>query len=135
MKKIFLYILLPVVCTSLSACSVEKVEERKEQDLAYTMVEQEEVPEKLKEQIKKRQKEVFGLTFLDKGVLYAARGFGKKESDGYHTEIAACYESGNTIYVEAELHGPKKGEKIQKKSTYPYVVIKMEYSEKQVVFL
>lgn len=135
MRKIFLYILLPVACAALSACSVERVEEKKEKDLVYTTVEEEEVPEKLKEQIKKRKKEVFGLTFLDKGVLYAARGFGEKETDGYHIEVTACYESSNTIYVETELRGPGKETEIQKKSTDPYIVIKMGYSEKPVVFL
>ena len=34
-----------------------------------------------------------------------------------------------------ELRGPQKGEDIKKEKTCPYVVIKMDYEEKQVMFL
>lgn len=135
MRKLFLYILLPVAVCFLCACSVENVEEGKKRDLDYVVIEQEEVPQELKEQIEKEEKYVFGLTYADKGILYAARGFGEKKTDGYHAEVTACYESENTIYVETELQGPAKGEKIKKKHTFPCVVIKMKDNEKQIIFL
>lgn len=135
MKKLFLYILLWVAVCFLCACSVENVEEGKKRDLDYVVIEQEEAPQELKEQIEKEEKSVFGLTYADKGILYAARGFGEKKTDGYCVEVTACYETENTIYVETELQGPEKGEKIKKKHTFPCVVIKMKDNKKQILFL
>ena len=45
MKKLFLYILLPAVVCTFSACSIEKMEEEKKRDLAYTVIEQDEMPQ------------------------------------------------------------------------------------------
>ena len=135
MKKLFLYILLPAVVSTFSACSIEKMEEEKKRDLAYTVIEQDEMPQELKEQIEKEEKNVFGITYADQGILYAARGFGEKKTDGYHVEVTACYETEDTIYVTTELRGPQKGENIKKEKNCPYVVIKMDYEEKQVMFL
>lgn len=56
MKKLFLYILLPAVVCSFSACSIEKMEDEKKRDLAYTVIEQHEMPRELKEQIEKEEK-------------------------------------------------------------------------------
>lgn len=56
MKKLFLYILLPAVVCTFSACSIEKMEEEKKRDLAYTVIEQDEMPQELKEQIEKEEK-------------------------------------------------------------------------------
>ena len=76
-----------------------------------------------------------GITYADQDILYAARGFGEKKTDGYHVEVTACYETEDTIYVTTELRGPQKGEDIKKEKNCPYVVIKMDYEEKQVMFL
>ena len=68
MKKLFLYILLPAVVCSFSACSIEKMEDEKKRDLAYTVIEQDEMPQELKEQIEKEEKNVFGITYADQGI-------------------------------------------------------------------
>lgn len=111
------------------------MEDERKRDLAYTVIEQDEMPQELKEQIEKEEKNVFGITYADQGILYAARGFGEKKTDGYHAEVTECYETEDTIYVTTELRGPQKGEDIKKEKTCPYVVIKMDYEEKQVMFL
>lgn len=36
--------------------------------------------------------------------------------------------------MKSSLLGPDKTEEVKKKPTYPYVVIKMEYSDKNVEF-
>ena len=79
------------------------MEDEKKRDLAYTVIEQDEMPQELKEQIEKEEKNVFGITYADQGILYAARGFGEKKTDGYHAGVTACYETEDTIYVITEL--------------------------------
>ena len=48
--------------------------------------------------------------------------------------INACYETVDTVVIRTTLQGPEKKEKIHKKKTYPYIVIKMPYTEKQIIY-
>ena len=45
-----------------------------------------------------------------------------------------CYETSDAIRIQTTLLGPAKGEKTKEKKTYPYVVMKTEYREKDVIF-
>ena len=45
-----------------------------------------------------------------------------------------CYETNNAIYIHTNLLGPGQDEEVVEQTTYPYIVIKMEYNEKNVVF-
>lgn len=98
------------------------------------MVNPDDVPEELASQIDKAGANPFKITFGDKGYLYIARGYGTKDTSGYSVEVPECFETANAIYMKTNLLGPAKDEEILKKQTCPYVVIKIEYSDKNVVF-
>lgn len=134
MKKFCLYILLTNIVLLLGACSIQKDRESKLRDVDFTVVSYGDVPEELQAKIEDGKKEAFQMTYGDKGYLYAARGYGRKDTSGYSIEVTECCETTNTIRVSTDLLGPVKGEEVLKKSTCPYVVIKMEYSDKNVVF-
>lgn len=134
MRKWYLYILLAVIWMSLSACSIRKDDTKKLRDVEFTVVNQDEIPEALKAQIEAGKKEEFKLTYGDSGYLYIARGYGERKTSGYSVEVAACYETKDLICMETELLGPPKEEEIKEQSTYPYVVIKTEYTDKNVAF-
>ena len=103
-------------------------------DIEFTVVAPEDVPEELKEDIEKARDTPFRLTYADQGYLYMARGYGEKEKTGYSVEVNACYETSDAIRIQTTLLGPAKGEKTKEKKTYPYVVMKTEYREKDVIF-
>ena len=44
------------------------------------------------------------------------------------------YKRQDAIRIQTTLLGPAKGEKTKEKKTYPYVVMKTEYREKDVIF-
>lgn len=134
MRKWYLYILLAVIWLSLSACSIRKDDTKKLRDVEFTVVSPDEIPEELKVQIEAEKEEEFKLTYGEGGYLYIARGYGKRQTSGYSVEVAACYETEDLICTETELLGPPKEEEIQEQSTYPYVVIKIEYTDKNVAF-
>ena len=46
----------------------------------------------------------------------------------------AVYETRDAVYIHTNLLGPEKGEETKEVTTYPYVVIQMEYIEKDVLF-
>lgn len=133
MKKLILAILC-VVSSFVAGCSVEKVSSEKLQDIDFTVVEEEDIPEEFLTIIQEKETNPFKLTYADQGALYIAEGYGKQATSGYSIEVKECYETENAVYVHTNLIGPAKDEKIVERATYPYIVIKLEFIDKNVVF-
>ena len=74
------------------------------------------------------------LFYADGGYLYAARGYGEQKTSGYSVRVTDCFEGEEGVYIETSLLGPDKGEEIRKSAACPYVVVKMEYIDKQIIF-
>ena len=134
MNRKHFYIIAGIFILALAGCSIKKEDTKKIQDIEFTVVAPEDVPEELKEDIEKARDTPFRLTYADQGYLYMARGYGEKEKTVYSVEVNACYETSDAIRIQTTLLGPAKGEKIKEKKTYPYVVMKTEYREKDVIF-
>ncbi len=134
MRRRCMYILSVFAFLFLTACSAGKDDMKKLREVEYTIVNPEEVPEELRTRIEEKKEETFRLTYSDDGYLYMARGYGKRETSGYSVEVTECYETEDVVMVKTNLLGPPKDEEIVEKSTYPYVVAKTEYIEKNVVF-
>lgn len=107
---------------------------KKLKDVEFTVVDQSEVPQELLTSIEEKKKEGFKLTYTDKESLYVAVGYGKQKTGGYSISVDECYLTENAIYFETTLTGPEKGEKINEVASYPYIVVKMKYSQEPVVF-
>ena len=84
--------------------------------------------------IAEKETQVFKLTYADQGALYVAEGYGEQSTSGYSIEVKDCYETENAVYVRTNLMGPAKDEQIVETETYPYIVIKMEFIDKNIVF-
>ena len=61
-------------------------------------------------------------------------GYGVQETGGYSISVNECYLTKNAVYFDTTLIGPMKGEKINQVKSYPYIVVRMGYLEKNVVF-
>ena len=134
MKKTCKILLLSLGLLVLTACSVKKTEEERLRDVEFTVLDHDEIPEEFLAEIEASKEEPMMLTYGDKGYLYAARGYGVQDTTGYSVKVEQCYETENGIRVVTSLLEPEKEEKILKKKTCPYVVIKMEYTDKEVEF-
>lgn len=113
---------------------MKKESTEKLRDIEFTVVAMEDVPEELKEKMEEAKEEPYRLTYADDGYLYISKGYGEKETSGYSVEVLSLYETEDNICIETNLAGPTKEEEILKKNTYPCVVIKTEYTDKNVVF-
>lgn len=134
MKKLCVAILSICILLTLSACAAEKIGTEKIRDIDFTVIKEEDIPEELQTMIKETEKQVFKLTYADQGALYIAEGYGEQPTSGYSIQVKDCFETKNAIYVHTNLMGPSKEEKIVETKTYPYIVIKMEFMDKNVVF-
>ena len=118
----------------MSGCSVTDMGGTKKQELDFTVLEKEDIPEELKTQIEEKKDEPMKLTYTDQGQMYLVRGYGKKESSGYSIEVKELYETENAIHICTELKGPGEKEQVIEKNTWPYLVVKLDYQDRHVVF-
>lgn len=117
----------------LTGCSVTKIDAEKVKDLDYELLEETDIPEEMREPILERQEKPFLLTYADKGVLYIARGYGEQETDGYEIQVTELYESQDAIILKTTFLGPEPDGEIKEEPTYPYIVVRTEYSDKYVM--
>ena len=134
MKKYKIFLLGISLLVLLSGCSVQKVNTEKIRDIEFTVLEEEKVPEEFLKVIRKKQQEPFKLTYADEKYLYIADGYGEMKSGGYSVSVDRCFETANAVYIHTNLLGPSKEETKGEKKTCPYVVIKLEFIDKNVVF-
>lgn len=138
MKKKMLTILTlslsAILVVVVTACSAQTISAEKLRDIDFTVVDEDDIPEPLEEMIDEREDKPFKLTYADNGDLYIAVGYGKQPTTGYSIQVKELYESKNAIYIHTNLMGPAKDEKIIERETEPYIVIKTEYIDKNVVF-
>lgn len=118
---------------ALGGCVLKQGQE-KLQDLDYTVVAPEEIPETLLAQIEAEKAADFELTYSDNEFLYIARGYGEQETGGYSIAVEECYLADNAVCVRTALSGPQVGEQVHKEPSYPYIVLKTELREEKVVF-
>jgi len=136
MKRQRIFILLLVIiatAAALIACGKED-EIKKIRDLDFTVVEDADLPGELKELIEEKKAEPFKISYSNKDNLYIAVGYGKQNSGGYSITVDEVYLTNNAIYIDTNLIGPSSDDVVSQGVTYPYVVVKLEYIDKRVVF-
>lgn len=122
----------------LTGCGFGTISEQKTGDIAYEIIKTEKIPDQLKKEINESKQSEMWISYADTGTeersLYIVRGYGKQERTGYSIKVNECYETANTVVLNTTLQGPQEKEKTHKKKTYPYIVIKIPYTEKQIEY-
>lgn len=143
MRKVYMLLAAWTVMAAmcLSGCSVETKEGNKRiKDLDFTVLGEENLPEELKQIIEEKKEKEFKITYQDNGSLYICVGYGKQETGGYSITVNDLYLTANSVYVDTNLIGPGPenrelyGEKKEGGTSCPYIVLKLQYLDKPVVF-
>lgn len=133
-KALYVTMLLAEMTIFLTGCAIEKTNRTKVRDLEYHVVTEEEIPEELKVQIEEKVAADFKLTYETPEYLYIVRGYGEQETGGYSIQVAELYLSSNAVFFKSSLIGPRKGENAVKSPSYPYIVVRTENVDKNIVF-
>lgn len=132
--KVLFYLFLLLVMTGVTGCGTKAEKPEKIKDVEYTVQEEGELPEELLAKIKEKQKEVFQMTYETEGYLYIAKGYGTQKTSGYSIRVLELYEAAEGIVFATELLGPAKNEPVLQVETYPYLVIKTQSRDLDVLF-
>ena len=128
MKKRRWTVAAVAVMLLFTGCSFGTLKEQKTGEIEYEIVKKEEIPEKLKEEIPRHLFEI-PIQAAVNGKVIARETVKAMRKD----VLAKCY-GGDTVVVRTTLLGPQKKEKTHKKKTYPYIVIKIPYTDKQIIY-
>lgn len=115
-------------------CVTRPQKTQKIRDLEFTVLDREAAPAEFKLMIEENKTVPFKLTYADQGYLYIAEGYGAQPTTGYSVEVNGLYETQDAVYIHTNLLGPEKDEKTKEITTFPYVVVQLEYVEKNVIF-
>lgn len=118
---------------SIGGCGGKK-EEEKISDVEFTVCDDSKVPKVFLQEINKKKTEEFFATFSDGEYMYVAKGYGKQPTGGYGINVVALYNTKDKIVMDTNLIGPGQKDLVLREATYPYIVVKMEYSQKDVVW-
>lgn len=126
-----------VICLAVcltAGCVKGPVRTDKLRDLSFTVIDHDAVPDELNAMIEEKEASPFQLTYADQGSLYIVEGYGAQLTTGYSVEVNDLYETEDAVFIHTTLLGPEAGEEIKEISTFPYVVVKLEYIDKNVIF-
>lgn len=133
LKKVILlgvsFYYLIVCCTGC----VKEVSTEKKEEIDYTVVKEADIPDYLMENIESKKNDAFRLSYSDSENLYIAAGYGEQMSGGYSIVVDDLFLSDNAIIFATTLKGPES-ERKGNKPTYPYIVVKMENMDKEIIY-
>ena len=129
-----LWMLILSVIWLSCGCIRKKPEITGEKSAEFQQVSEREIPKELKTWMKREKEHPFMLIYEDHTGMYAARSYGPQNKTGYQIQIDAVSEGEKTVRIQTSLMGPQKGEKTKDIVTYPYVVVKLKQTEKEILF-
>lgn len=133
-RKIIAILLCMVSAAYINGCNVEDIDREKIRDLEYEILEEENIPEEVYEQVINDMDEFCRKAYVCSDVLYIVVCYGAQPTEGYSIEVDYLYESSNAVLIETTLKGPSGMDKVTEELSYPYVVLKVENVDKTVVF-
>lgn len=122
-----------LIAVMLTGCKKEQKEEKID-SIDYTICEESELPVNLVDIINDKKESAFELTYTKDDYTYLVRGYGKQSSGGYSISVEDVYYTDNTVCLVSKLEGPAENELVLNAATYPYIVVKIEYTDKEGVF-
>lgn len=99
-KGTAIILLLTVISCFLCGCSIEKVRAMDGVKPEYTVMKEEDYPEKVKELIGENKAKEFQMTYQDAGYLYLMKGYGEQKTGGYSIQIEDLSLWDNAIHLQ-----------------------------------
>lgn len=118
----------------LSGCEFQETDDKKLKDLDYTICDEGKLPKALVELIQEKKKEPFKLTYSTKDYLYIVIGYGAQDRADLGIKLQELYLTENAIFVDTELDVVESKALADDKLTYPWIAVKCELYDVQVIF-
>lgn len=134
MKYFFNLISFFMIIFLLCSCSITTTGEEKIGEPSYKIVEYHYLNKYVKEIYDEKKNDYNRVTYNDGEYCYLIICYGPQPTTGYSIAVKELYETENTIVVDTTLKGPLKSDIIEDKESYPAIVIKIDATDKIVVY-
>ncbi|MDD6326418.1 MAG: protease complex subunit PrcB family protein [Lachnospiraceae bacterium] len=101
-------------------------------EVEFTVEEERTIPEPLLQAIKENQEREIRMTFEDGADLYLIRGYGTQKTGGYSIAVEKCVENEEKLRFVTRLIGPKDAQQLPPDPSYPYIVVRVAATDKEV---
>lgn len=118
----------------LAGCSFKESSDKNKAEIDFTVVAKDGVPDELAKVIDSKKSGAFSMSCTIEGYTYIAVGYGEQATGGYSIRVDEMYETDSSVGIRTTLIGPSAGEAVNKMKTYPYIVVKIECTDKNVNF-
>lgn len=118
----------------LAGCSFREASDKNKAELDFTVVAKDDIPDEVANAVESRKSEEFAMSFTVEGYTYIAVGYGEQPTGGYSIRVDEMYQTDNSVGIHTTLVGPSAGEAVNKMATYPYIVVKIQATDKNVNF-
>ncbi len=127
---------IPMMCLMLFlvGCKVEETKETKLKDLDYTICDESKLPDALVRLIQEKKKEPFKLTYRTKDYLYIVMGYGAQDRTDLSISLEELYLTENAIFIDTQLNALEETTLENGKVSYPWIAVKCDLYDVQVVF-
>lgn len=129
-----LLVCLVLLASILGGCSLIRIEEEERKPLEYSVVNQEDIPKEAAALIEGKKKQKFQMTYQVGEELYLIRGYGQQMTGGYSIQVEEVSASSNAVFFRTKLLGPSES-LVGSEPSYPYIVVKIKYTDMPVEFL
>ena len=116
----------------LTGC-IKKDERGQKQKVVYVVCRRSVIPVQLGKLIDEQKREAFHFTYTTGGFTYYVIGYGRQPGSGYKIKVKEFTQDQSHIYIDTTLIGVTKEHQKHGKS-YPYIVLKSQFYEKDVIF-
>ncbi|MCI5623454.1 MULTISPECIES: protease complex subunit PrcB family protein [Anaerostipes] len=130
MKKIYWILFLAVFL--MTGCVKKEVRGRRE-NVTYAVCKKSVLPRELMNLIDQEKEEVFHFTYSTRDFTYYVIGYGRQPGKGYKIRVREFSMDQDHIYIDTTLIGVTK-EHQKRGTSFPYLVLKSQYYEKDAIF-
>ena len=131
-QRIWIFIFGIILCVILTGC-IKKDERGQKQKVVYVVCRRSVIPVQLGKLIDEQKREAFHFTYTTGGFTYYVIGYGRQPGSGYKIKVREFSADRTHIYIDTILTGVTKEHQKHGKS-YPYIVLKSQFYEKNVIF-
>ena len=133
MVPVLMSAILIVLGIQIQGCKFKIISEEEKREIPFVIVSEDCIPKELDSLIEQKKEDEIKLTYVDEENRYIIVGYGKQETGGYSIYIKDLYATGNAIYVDTCLMGPKEQSK-RNAPSYPVIVLQISEMGLPVVF-
>ena len=99
-KKAASLLCLAVLFLMLGGCQMIRIEEENKTPLAYTVIEDSQIPEEMQELIREKKETEFQIAYQKGTELFLATGYGRQMSGGDSIQVKELSASSNAVFFE-----------------------------------